>query len=154
MNDLSPVIAGLAVGIAFVVLFSMMFKLASFVLSDKELIAKYSELAEVRYFIEKYPDAKAEVIRTTDENSVEIVYSVERQAEQPSGLSAGVNTLGLHVYTRPNLPLSLGVSCGVHEGLIIGWGYADNGSIDGAEETCFDGEYPEVSPDMPRYPVQ
>lgn len=52
-----PVIAGLTIGIGFLVLFSVLFRPTS-VLSDSKLLSSYSELAEVKYFFDKYPDAK------------------------------------------------------------------------------------------------
>lgn len=152
---IAPVVTGLAVGIAFVVLFSAI-PMPGFMLSDRELVSKYSELAQVKYFLDRYPDAKAEVSRYPKEDNVEIVYSVERQAEQPSGLYKGINTLGLHVYTRPDTyhsrPFEL--SCKVDQGMTIGWTYADTSAIDEAERTCFHGEYPPVSHDFPRQPIQ
>lgn len=147
-----PVVAGLAVGIGFVALFSAMLK-PDVAPSDKELVSKYSELAEVKYFLEKYPDAKAEVSRSQNEDNIEISYSVERQAEQPSGLDKGINNLGIHVYTKSTY-LPLEILCRVHEGGTIGWAFDGVGTIDEAEKTCFDGDYPPVSSDVPRSPVQ
>lgn len=117
-----PVMAGLAIGIAFVVLFSAMLK-PDFILSDEELVAKYSKLAEVRFFLDKYPEAKAAVSRSPNENDLQISYTVERQVEPPSELHTGINTFGIHVYTRPN-HLSLGLSCGVYQGVTIEIGRA------------------------------
>ena len=150
-----PVIAGLAVGIGFVILFFVMLKPA-FTLSDRELISKYSELAQVKYFLEKYPDAKAEVSRGLNGNSVKIVYSVERQVEQPSGLHTGTNTLRLHVYTRPDPyhPRQFELACKVHQGMMIGWTFADTGAMDEADKTCFYGDYPRSSGGPERYPTE
>ena len=143
MNNLSPVIAGLAVGIAFVVLFSAMLK-PDFMLSDEELVAKYSELAEVKYFLEKHPDAKAEVSRNQNDNYLSISYSVERQVAPPSELYTGINVFGIDVYTKPN-HLSLGVFCAVYHGVTIGGGSHDvsiggglkSDRIEEAEKNCF-----------------
>lgn len=142
----APVISGLTIGIAFVILFSAMLKPA-FTLPERELVSKYSELAEVQYFLEKYPDAKAEVSRGLNENSVEIVYSVERRAEQPSELYTGTNTLGLHVYTKPDPyhPRQFELACKVHQGMTVGWTFADAGAMEEADKTCFHGDYPRTS---------
>jgi hypothetical protein len=131
-----PVIAGLAIGIAFVVLFSAMLK-PDFMLSDKELISKYSELAEVKYFLEKHPEAKGDVSRSQYENELEISYIIEKQVAPPSQLYTGVNTFGIHIFTKPN-QLSVGIFCGVYHGVTIGGGYDANiNSIDEAEKNCF-----------------
>lgn len=142
-----PVIAGLGVGIGFIVFFSSMMPPA-FMLPNKKLISEYSELAGVELFLEKYPNAKPEVVRSPAKTFDEIVYSIERQAEQPSKIS-GINTLTLHINTTPNY-VSLELVCEVQEDGLIGWTYVDNDSMDEAEKTCFHGDYPPVSPDFPR----
>jgi hypothetical protein len=150
----SPVIVGLAIGIGFVVLFASAFKPA-IVPSDRELVANYSKLNEVRYFFEKYPSAKVEVSRPVNENYIDVIYSVERQVGQPSNLYSGINTLELHVYTTPNpyIPTTLELVCKVSEGMTIGWTYADGNGIDEAERVCLYGDYPPVSHDFARAPI-
>lgn len=120
---------------AFVVVFSVVLK-PDFLLSDDELISKYSKIAEVRHFLEKYPDAKAEVSRSPYEKYFEISYNVERQVEPPSVLYTGINIFGINVYNRPN-HLSLAISCGVSQGLTFELGFDDINAIDEAEKNCF-----------------
>jgi hypothetical protein len=131
----AAVITGLAAGIGFIVLFSVMLK-PDFMLSDEELVAKYNKLAEVKYFLEKHPDAKAEVTRSPNDNYLAISYRIEGQVAPPSQLYTGVNVFGIDVYAKPN-HLSLGIFCGVYHGVTIGWGLADIASIDEAEKNCF-----------------
>lgn len=133
---MAPVIAGLAIGIAFVILFSSI-SMPDFMLSDEELVAKYSKFAEVKYFLEKYPDAMAEVKRSPDkEDHIEISYSVERRIESASDGYTGTNFFGIHVYSEPD-QLSFGLACGVVNGATIGWGFEGVGAIDAIGNECF-----------------
>lgn len=130
-----PVVAGLAIGIAFIVLFSVMLK-PDFMLTDEELISKYSKLTEVEYFLERYPEATATVNRSPNENYVEVSYTIERQVASPSELYTGINIFGMHVSSRSN-HVSFGLTCGVYHGVTIGGGLVDLDSIEQAEENCF-----------------
>jgi hypothetical protein len=130
-----PVVAGLAIGIAFIVLFSVVLK-PDFILTDQELISKYGKLSEVKYFREKYPDAKAEVNRNPNEESLRVSFSFERQAQPPTDWYSGINTFGITVYSEPN-HLSLATSCAASQGVTIEMGFDNITSIDEAEKNCF-----------------
>lgn len=66
INDSSlktPVIAGLAVGIAVIMLFSLTFKPVLSSLAATELIEKAKTSKQVQFFLQKYPEAKITVDR-------------------------------------------------------------------------------------------
>jgi hypothetical protein len=137
------VIAGLAIGIAFVLLFSMAWRLDN-TLSDDEIIAKYSQLTEIRYFLEKYPDAQAEVERIPSGQTTIVHFRAERQVESGSEMYSGVNVLSVSAYIDKLNGLTLGIDCGVSQGptigvgmFHIGVGIADTSAIDQWEERCF-----------------
>jgi hypothetical protein len=129
------IVAGLAVGIAFVVFFSTMHRI-DYMLSDEELISKYSRLPEVQYFLEKYPDAKVEINRNPNEQYIGISFTTEKQVSPPIGFNSGIHTLGLSVTARPFHPV-LDISCGLG-----GFGSVEplenTGTIDFMEQRCFD----------------
>ena len=131
-----PVIAGLVVGIAFVLLFAMSLRLDN-TLSDDELIAKYSKLPEMRYFLEKHPDAIGTVYRYPNEQALSVSFSVEKRVAPESTWNSGINILSVSVYNNKLTQLTLGVECGVSQGLTVGLGLVDISGIDGAEEWCF-----------------
>jgi hypothetical protein len=135
-----PVIAGLAVGIVLVALFSVMFKPDS-MLTDEELVSKYSKIAEVRYFLDKYSDATAEVNRNPYDEYLTISFGVERQVDPPSYFYSGVHTLGIHLYTKPN-HLSLAIYCGTN-GMTGESGLSGIVMVDQVEEECFQTSYRE-----------
>jgi hypothetical protein len=179
-----PVIAGLAIGVAFVVLFSALIK-PDFMLSDEELISKYSELAEVKYFLNKYPDAKAEVNRNPHERGSEVLFSVERQIYPSGQFYTGIHSLTVSVSAKPFHP-TLFISCGLGGISTLG-SLEGTDTIDATEQRCFqptnaigifepdtsgdelnggvflttendadsnDGNDPPVSVDLPRYPTE
>lgn len=82
-------IAGLAVGIAFVIIFSLEFMPAT-ALTDEELIEKTKSLEEVQLFLELYPDAEVRVDRNDPPGQIHVYYSVERQAREPSTFDSGI----------------------------------------------------------------
>ncbi|HEU4605884.1 MAG TPA: hypothetical protein VFS46_06565, partial [Nitrososphaera sp.] len=130
----APVAAGLAIGITFVVVFSVVLK-PDFMLTDEELISKYSDLAEVKYFLEKYPDAKVEVNRNPYEEDAEISFTVERQIYPSGQFYTGIHSLTVWVLAQPYHP-AFSISCG------LGWmstaGELKNtGEIDSIEQWCF-----------------
>ena len=152
-SDLIPVIAGLSIGIAFVVSFAIVLR-PDTMLSDEELVAKYSELEEVKYFLEKHPEAKADVSRNPYESYLGISYSVERQVAPPSELYTGINTFGIQIYTKPN-QLSVGIFCGLYHGMTIGGlNNANINSIDEGEKNCFEPEPVVGIGDRPRFTLQ
>jgi hypothetical protein len=124
-----PVIAGLIVGIAFIVAVAWSMTPAS-MSSDEALIAKYSRIPEVRYFLDKYPDSQVEVERLPTEQAIIVYFRVEKQVEPASEWYSGVNVLFVEAYKdRPN-QLSLGVSCGFSQGMTVGVGIVDTKTID------------------------
>jgi hypothetical protein len=134
-SSILPVIAGLAIGLAFVVLLSMNLRLDN-TLSDEELIAKYSKLPETRYFLEKHPDAKADVDRISHENALMVSFSVEKQVAPASDFYSGINIFSVTAYNNRLTQLNLSVECGSN-GMTVGVGLADVSGIDAAEEWCF-----------------
>jgi hypothetical protein len=131
-----PVIAGLVVGIAFVVAVAWSMTPAS-MSSDEALIAKYSRIPEVRYFLDKYPDSQVEVERIPGEGAVTVYYRVERQVQPASDWNSGINTLIVSAYKNGLNQLALGVDCGFSQGMTIGVGIIDKTTIDIWEERCF-----------------
>ena len=79
----APVVAGLAIGIAFIVAFSILTNntLAKPV-SDIKPQDRTEQLPEVKAFLSKYPDAHMEVNRYQNDHT-EVVYSVERPVFVP-----------------------------------------------------------------------
>lgn len=71
----TPVIVGLAIGIALIVLFSLAYK-PSLSFSDVELIGKTKTSEKVQLFLQKYPDAKITVARL--ELGTEVTYAAEK----------------------------------------------------------------------------
>lgn len=128
------VVAGLAVGIAFIILFSIAPRL-DFLLSDREIISKYSNLPEVRYFLDKYPDAKAEVDRSHSERYIWVSFTVEEQVTPPSGLDTGIHVLTVSVLGRPFQPV-LEISCGL-DGMTGSGPLQSIEAIDSTEQWCF-----------------
>lgn len=98
-SPIAPVIAGLVIGIAFVVMLS----LASFpvaALTDEELIEKTKKLKEVQLFLEMHPDAEISVERHNDTfRAVEVHYSVTKQIMEPTRFDSGIRTKELVVGT-------------------------------------------------------
>lgn len=136
MGEVAPVIAGLIVGVLFVALFSSTIK-PDFMLTDKELISKYSELAQVKYFLEKYPDARAEVSRSPYEAGPLVSFSAERQVYPSGQFYTGIHSLTVSVNTRP-YPTLL-ITCG------LGWvstmgSLESTDTIDAIEQQCFQPE--------------
>jgi hypothetical protein len=131
-----PVVAGLVIGIFFVVAVAWTLTPAS-MSSDEALIAKYSRIPEVRYFLEKHPEAQFEVERIPNEGAVIVYYRVERQVEPASEWNSGVNVLSVELYKDRMNKLALGVGCGVSQGMTIGVGIVDKTTIDIWEEKCF-----------------
>lgn len=88
----APVIAGLAIGIAFVVMLSLVsFPVAA--LTDEELIEKTKKLKEVQLFLEMHPDAEIFVERHNDTfRAVEVHYSVTKQIMEPTRFDSGIRT--------------------------------------------------------------
>lgn len=155
----APVISGLAVGIALVVLFSVMI-IPNSMLSDEDIISKYSEILEVRYFLDKYPDAIAEVNRNPNDEYLMITFSVEKKvfdlptnSQNENGETAvflgntGVHLLGINVYTKPN-HLSLAIFCGM-VGMTGEWGLNGIDMVDEAEKECFQATTGEVAQKEP-----
>jgi hypothetical protein len=106
------VIAGLAVGIAVVILFSMIIRSDS-LLSDEELIARYSKIPEVKYFLSKYPDATVNVDRWDyGKHAVGVSLMTERQVYPPSDDEDGRHSFYMSVTSRPLLPPSMLIGCG------------------------------------------
>lgn len=71
---LPAVVAGLAVGIGFVVLFSLSMTPSSFPFSyDGRIIASTMELKEAQVFLSEYPSAKVEVDRTDEAEEEEVI---------------------------------------------------------------------------------
>lgn len=129
----APVAAGLAIGIAFVMVFSVVLK-PDFMLTDEELISKYSELAEVKYFLEKYPDAGAEVNRNPNEENLRISFTVERQIYPPGQFYTGIHSLTVSVFAQPYHAAL--ISCGL--GGISSMGSLEStDAIDVMEQRCF-----------------
>lgn len=133
-----PVIIGMTTGISLIVLFSTMFKPDS-MLTDDELISKYSKIAEVNYLLDKYPDAIVEVNRTPYDRYLTISFSVERQVDPPSHFYTGIHSLGIHLYTNPN-HLSLAIYCG-KTGITAESGLTGITMVDEAEKECFQTSY-------------
>ncbi|MEP0826022.1 MAG: hypothetical protein HRF40_11100 [Nitrososphaera sp.] len=104
-------------------------------LSDEELLAKYSELPAIRYFLDKYPDAKAEVDRTPHEQYFVILFTAERQVSPQRGFNSGVHSLGISVLTTPFQP-SLYVTCGLG-GMSTDQAVESIETIDNTEKWCF-----------------
>lgn len=144
MNDSGiPVLVGLAVGISFVLLIAMTLRPDN-TLSDEELIAKYSKLGEISYFLEKYPDARGAVERLPREDALLISFSAEKQVAPPSEFDAGINVLSVSAYVDKPNHLALSVDCGASHGITagvglahIGVGIADFSTIDAWENICF-----------------
>ena len=109
-GSLISVMAGVAAGIVLIVSFSMMFK-PDLMLTEGQLISKYSKIPEIPYFLEKYPDAIVEVNTNPYERGSSILFQVERQVDPPSYFYAGLHSLGIGVYTNP-YKHSLLVYCG------------------------------------------
>lgn len=141
-DSVLPVLAGLAVGVTFIVLFAMALRPDN-VLSDEELIAKYSKLAQISYFLEKHPDARAEVERLSSEQALLVSYRVERQVEPASDLYTGINILSVSAYKDELNHVTLSVDCGVSQGLTAGItfrtgvSFDEISAIDAWEERCF-----------------
>jgi len=133
-GSLVPVIAGLAAGIALVVLFAVALKPDS-MMSDDEIISKYSKIPEVRYFLDKYPDAKADVDRNPFEEFLTISFTVEKQIDQPAGWYTGTHNLGVNIYTKPN-HVSLAIFCGMG-GMTGEEGLSGINTIDAVEQEYF-----------------
>ena len=131
-----PVVAGLAVGIGFMVLFAIILR-PDLTLSDQELIAKYSKLAEIHYFLEKHPDAKAEVGRYPYEQALSVSYSVEKQVDPVSGLYTGINVLTITADKNELNHLTLSIDCTVSRGVTVQSNFDDVSAIGTAEEWCF-----------------
>ncbi|HLG36985.1 MAG TPA: hypothetical protein VI338_02525 [Nitrososphaera sp.] len=106
-------------------------------MSDDELIAKYSKLPEIGYFLEKHPDAKADVDRVTYENAIMVSFSVEKQIEPASDFYSGINVLTVSAHGQKLTCVTLGIDCGISQGFTVGVGLADVSGIDAAEEWCF-----------------
>jgi len=150
MNQLSnhvnvaiPVVAGLVVGIAFVIAMALAMT-PDTMLSDEALIAKYSKIAEVRYFLEKYPDAQVEVERISSQQATMVYFEVAKQVEPASEWNSGINVLRVSAYKDKLAPLALGIGCGTSQELAglksifyYGVGIADVSNIDAWEERCF-----------------
>ena len=134
-SSLIPVIAGLAIGIAFVGSFAIVLR-PDILLSDNELIAKYSKFDMIRYFIERHPDAEAKVERYLPQQVLSVSYSVEKQVEPASDLYSGINTLKVSADNRRN-HLTFSISCGVHQGVTIEYTSDEISAIDAGEENCF-----------------
>ena len=147
-GSMFPVVAGLGIGIAFVVIFSIMLQPASIQVNE-ELILKYSELPEVKYFLDKYPEAKATVKKTPIENYFVVSYTVDRRVEPPSELYTGINSFAIEVNSRNNL-VWFDLNCYVHQGMTIGATLTDTSLIDEAGDNCFQGIYPIGSQDYLR----
>ena len=92
INDSSlktPVIAGLVVGIAVIILFSLTFNPVLSSLTDTELIEKAKTSKQVQFFLQKYPEAKITVDRL--ERGVEISFVAEKQVTNPDASQDGVS---------------------------------------------------------------
>jgi hypothetical protein len=79
-NALVSVVAGLAIGIAFVILFSVLF-VWPMPLTNEQVMGVAGDMPEVKAFMAAYPDGKVQVYRTEynkySENPV-MVYSYEK----------------------------------------------------------------------------
>jgi hypothetical protein len=125
-DSLVPVIAGMAVGIAFIVLFSLAYKPA-IQLSDAELIEKTKTMKEVQFFLQKYPDAKSGVDRSALPDSLYVTHSVQIKLANYGGMDDGIREKQLIVIVDPygsnNMALSLSclapVSVSVDDGITI-----------------------------------
>ncbi|MEP0826452.1 MAG: hypothetical protein HRF40_13290 [Nitrososphaera sp.] len=71
-----PVIAGLAVGIAWIALFALAYKPVT-ALTDAEMIEKTKAAREVQLFLQKYPHAKITVDRL--ERGTEVTFAAEKR---------------------------------------------------------------------------
>lgn len=146
-DSLVPAIAGLAAGIAFVVLFAVVLKPDS-MMSDDEIISKYSKIPEVKYFLDRYPDVNADVDRNPSSGFLTISFAVERQIGQPTDWDTGIHNLGVNVYTKPN-HVSLAIFCGMG-GMTGEEGLSGTNTIDAVEQECFqaDSETVVFGPDI------
>lgn len=133
-GDILPVVAGLAIGIGLVVLFSVMHK-PDFMLTDEELVSKYGKLGEVKYFLEKFPDARTEVNRNPNDDNLEISFIIEKRIYPASGFDAGIHSLTVSVLARP-YQSTLSISCGLG-GVSTSGELENTDEIDFAEQWCF-----------------
>jgi len=109
-------------------------------LTDEELVSKYSKIPEIKYFLEKYPDANIEVDRSPYERYIGISFGVERQVDPPS-IYTGIHSLGIRLYTNP-YHVSLNMYCG-KTGMTGEWGLSGISQVDEAEKECFQTSYRE-----------
>jgi hypothetical protein len=130
-----PVVSGLAIGIAFIMLVSSMPKPDS-LLSDEELIAKYSKLPEIKYFLGKYPDAKVEVDRNPHEQYFVILFTAERQVNPERRFDSGIHSLGVSVHAPPFRQAVLFISCGAG-GMTTDRAVESIETIEDTEKWCF-----------------
>lgn len=107
------VAAGLAIGIAFVITFSLKFIPAATALSDEELIERTKRLEEVQLFLDLYPDSEVRVVRDDMTEQIHIFYSVERQVREPKPFDSGTVTKELEAMlnTRGHVWIST-LTCG------------------------------------------
>ena len=109
------VIAGLAVGIALIVVFASMFSPAT-AKTDSQLIESTRDLKEVRYFLSKYPEATVAVDRPTYEAYRAVVtYSFDKQLCESDPDAFGDNcikTIMLDVIMKPIGPVRTFAGCG------------------------------------------
>ena len=75
------VIAGLAIGFAFVLVFAFAFQPVT-ALSNEQLVTKSKEIGDVQHFLSKYPDAKVDIRR--DLTKVTISYHISKHLSQPT----------------------------------------------------------------------
>jgi hypothetical protein len=135
MGEGAPVVAGLALGVAFIIVFAITLK-PDFLLSDDELVSKYSKIPEISYFLEKYPDAAVEVSRDPNEQYLGVSFTVERQVSPPRAFDAGTHTLGVSVVSVGPFKPVLSISCGLG-GITSEASFESIETIDFTEQWCF-----------------
>jgi hypothetical protein len=134
MRDLMvPVMAGLAVGIAVIVLFSLTFKSPSS-LTDTELIEKAKTSKQVQFFLQKYPEAKIAVDRL--ERGTEVSFLAEKQVTNLDASQDGVSEKRLTASVDPTGGdgIALRLEC-YHAGggMIASYGV----TVDDIDRSCF-----------------
>jgi hypothetical protein len=107
-----PVIAGLSVGIAFVLMFSLAIG-NSFFATDDQIIASANSTPEAKVFFSEYPDGKVLVDKTGNVfGSPVIMYSYEKTYEDGK-INEVRMLIGLHRLTGMPDYSKMGVECSV-----------------------------------------
>jgi hypothetical protein len=131
-----PILVGLALGIATIAIFSE-FVRSDNLLSDKELIARYSNVPEVKYFMNKYPDAIVSVDRYDYGTPMtSVTYAIDRQVDTPTMIESGSHRLYISVLGQSLHPLTLEIGCGVG-GMTLNAALSNVSMIDAFASGCF-----------------